>query len=264
MRADAGESGLMSEAELYTSQPLPLKGARNTRDLGGFAYRDDQGRMGRTARHVYLRSGALTRLRPSDVRMLRSYGLRRVIDVRSNFELRIWPDPFAKRPQPDVDYVHVPMMDQLNSNGFQGLLPESMFASYRDLLDNDAAGFRHLMEALDVPGCVLYHCRVGKDRTGVITMLLLELAGVDAASIVADYAATQRYMGGFLRLQRAVVSLIVRRRVPRCLFEADPREMERTMAYLHERYGGARAYLIDVAGCPEELVDRITARLQGR
>ena len=253
----------MPGEELHTSQPLPLKGARNVRDLGGFSYTDEAGRTGRTASHGFLRSGALTRLRKADIAYLRDYGLTRVIDVRSNFELRIWPDPFAKRPQPGVDYVHVPMMDQLNSNGFQGLLPESMFASYRDLLDNDAEGFRHLMEALDVPGCVLFHCRVGKDRTGVIAMLLLELAGVDRASIVADYAATQQYMGGFLRLQRYGVSIVVRRRVPRCLFEADPSEMERTIDYLHERYGGARAYLRETAGCPEELVNRIAARLRG-
>lgn len=250
--------------ELHTSQPLPLKGVRNTRDLGGFTYMDEQGRAGRTAEHVFLRSGSLTRLTRADITYLRAYGLTRVIDVRSNFELRLWPDPFAKRPQPGVEYIHIPMMDQLNSNGFQGLLPESMFASYRDLLDNDAEGFRHLMEALGGPGCSLFHCRVGKDRTGVITMLLLGLAGVDRASIVADYAATQRYMGGFLRLQRLAVSVVVRRRVPRCLFEADPCEMERTIDYLDERYGGARRYLTETAGCPVELIDRITARLRGR
>lgn len=234
------------------------------RDLGGFNFIDEAGNQGTTAFHVFLRSGALTRLRRKDIAALKAWGLTRVIDVRSNFELKIWPDPFARKPQLGVEYIHIPMMDQLNSNGFQGLLPKSMFASYRDLLDNDSQEFRTFMEALDDSGCVLFHCRVGKDRTGVITMLLLSLAGVDEASIVADYAATERYMGGFLRVQRVVVSCIVRKKVPKCLFEANPFEMKRTMDYLQERYGGTRQYLEETCGCSSDLLDRIRDRLRGR
>lgn len=253
----------MPGGTIHTSQPLPLKGARNLRDLGGFPFVDENGATGTTASGVFLRSGVLTHLRRSDIDALVEYGLVRVVDVRSNLELRIWPDPFCKKPRPGVEYVHIPMMDQMNSNGFQGLLPESMFASYRNLLDDDAEGFRQLMESLDGPGCVLFHCRVGKDRTGVIAMLLLELAGVPVENIAADYAATERYMGGFLRLQRVAVSILVRRKVPRCLFEADPEQMERTIAYLRERYGGARGYLVGAAGCDPALLDRIAAKLRG-
>ena len=254
----------MTKTAPHTSQPLPLKGARNVRDLGGFPFVDEAGTWGTTRAHVFLRSGSLTRLKRADINMLRAYGLVKVIDVRSNFELRLWPDPFAKRPQPDIAYTHIPMMDQLNSNGFQGLLPESMFAVYRDLLDNDAQGFNRLAHELDANGCVLFHCRVGKDRTGVITMLLLELVGVPDQHIIADYAATERYMGGFLRAQRLGVSLLVRKRVPKCLFQANPTEMERTLGYLRERYGGARRYLTEAAGCPCELVDTLAAKLRGR
>lgn len=252
------------EAPVFTSKALPLAGARNVRDLGGYPFVDEQGNSGETAARVFLRSGALTRLRRRDFDYLAAYGLRRVIDVRSNFELKIWPDPFAKRPYPGIDYIHIPMMDQLNSNGFQGLLPESMFAVYRDLLDEGADGFRRACQAFDAPGCSLFHCRVGKDRTGVIAMLLLEAAGVPDDCIIADYAATERYMGRFLHAQRIGVSLLVRKKVPRCLFEALPVEMERTLAYLREHYGNARRYLIEAAGCDETLVDRLVDRLRGR
>lgn len=249
---------------VYTSTPLPLRRVRNVRDLGGYPYVDEQGVSGTTASHVFLRSGALGALRSSDIALLRRYGLARVIDVRSNFELKIWPDPFAEGRVEGVDYIHIPMMDQLNSNGFQGLLPECMFNVYRDLLDEDPASFRMLLEALDGPGCSLFHCRAGKDRTGVIAMLLLGLAGVDDAHIVADYAATGRYMGRGLRAQRVGVSILIRKKVPRCLFEADPREMQRTLDHLRTRYGSARGYLIDAAGCSEDLVDRIAERFRGR
>lgn len=245
--------------------PLRLSGAHNVRDLGGYPFIDTEGHTGVTARRVFLRSGSLTRLTRNDRRILKEYGLTRVVDVRSNFELRLFPDPYWRRPEPGVDYRHIPMMDQLNSNGFQGLLPESMFAVYRDLLDEAQDGFRELVGALDlVEGCTLFHCRVGKDRTGVIAMLLLDLAGVGERDIVSDYAVSERYMGGFLRAQRVGASILARRVVPKCLFEANPSEMERTYAYLYERYGGARAYLVEAAGCDADVVDRIARRLQGR
>ena len=132
------------------------------------------------------------------------------------------------------------MLDQLNSSGFRGALPACMFDVYQSLLDNDASSIRSVMEALDGPGCSLFHCRAGKDRTGVVAMLLLGLAGVDDEFIVEDYRVTQDYMGRGLRAQRAGVSILLLKKVPRCLFESAPLEMERTLEHLHARYGTAR------------------------
>lgn len=247
-----------------TSSPLPLKGAHNTRDLGGYAYRASDGRTGATQEGVFLRSGSLNRLTAADRALLRAYGLARVIDVRSSFEVDHWPDPYARDPEPGVAYTHVPMLDQLNSSGFRGALPACMFDVYRSLLDESADSIREVFEAFDGPGCSLFHCRAGKDRTGVIAMLLLGLAGVSDEDIVADYAATQGYMGRGLRAQRVVASVMIMKKVPRCLFESAPSEMERTLEHLHARYGTARAYLESAAGVDSALLDRIASRLQGR
>ena len=245
------------------SKPLPLKGAHNVRDLGGYPFTREDGTTGVTATGAFLRSGTLGGLRSSDRAYLRAYGLRRVVDVRSNFELKYWPDPYAKHPDPAIGYTHIPLLDQLNSSGFRGALPHCMFDVYRSLLDESAESLRRVIEALDGDGCSLFHCRAGKDRTGVIAMLLLNLAGVDDEHIVADYAVTQRYMGRGLRAQRAGVSVLLLKKVPRCLFESAPEEMERTLAYFHERYGSARSYLEGVAGCSPDLLDLIAGRLQG-
>lgn len=253
----------MSHAVEFVSVQLPLCRARNVRDLGGYPYTDETGRTGTTAFGVFLRAAALGGLRRSGRAMLRSYGLARVIDLRSAFELRHWPDPFHRRPEPGVAYVSIPMLDQLSSTGLTGPFPERMHDVYRDLLEHDGASVAAVMRALDGPGCSLFHCRAGKDRTGVIAMLLLGLAGVDDAHIVADYEATNRFMGRTLVAQRAVATVLLRRTIPRCLFEAAPIEMERTLAFLHERFGSSRAYLIDHAGCDPELLDRLAGRLRG-
>lgn len=245
---------------------LPLRGAKNVRDLGGYPFVTDHGQTGSTEYGVFLRGDALGGLRPADCKALAEFGLRRVIDVRSTFELRHWPDPYApggRAARPDIAYVHIPMLDQLNSAGLRGQIPRRMSDVYLDLLDNDAQSLRQVFEALDGPGCSLFHCRAGKDRTGVIAMLLLGLAGVDDGSIVDDYAATGEYMSPSMHAQRVLVAVLLRRRVPRSLFVAQPIEMERTLAHLHERYGSARRYLEKHAGCAPELLDRIAARLRG-
>ena len=223
---------------------LPLGLVHNVRDLGGLAFTDEDGGCGTTAAGVFLRAPSLRRLREADFAFLRSYGdggLARVVDLRSGFEVSHWPDPYAGG-RDGVVYTHVPM------------------------LDNDGASIAQVMTALDsdgASGCALFHCRAGKDRTGVIAMLLLGLAGVSDGDIVADYAATQRYLGRGLRAQRVAVSIALRRRAPRCLFEAVPSEMELTLVHLHERYGTARAYLEGHAGISPQVLDRLAGRLRG-
>lgn len=234
------------------------------RDLGGYPFVDEEGREGKTAFGAFLRGASLSRVRRRGRAMLLDYGLSRVVDLRSAFELRHWPNPFSKRPAPGVEYVSVPLLDQLNSNGLTGPFPDRMHDVYRDMLDEDAESIAQVMTALDSPGCTLFHCRAGKDRTGVIAMLLLGMAGVDDAHIIADYEATNRFMGRSLGAQRVGASILLRRRMPRCLFEAAPVEMEQTLAYLREHYGSARAYLEEQAGCEPQLLDRLTARLRGR
>lgn len=247
---------------------LPLGHVHNVRDLGGLAFTDEDGGCGTTAAGVFLRAPSLRRLREADFAFLRSYGdggLARVVDLRSGFEVSHWPDPYAGG-RDGVVYTHVPMLDQLNSNGFRDALPDRMLTVYKSLLDNDGASIAQVMTALDsdgASGCALFHCRAGKDRTGVIAMLLLGLAGVSDGDIVADYAATQRYLGRGLRAQRVAVSIALRRRAPRCLFEAVPSEMELTLVHLHERYGTARAYLERHAGISPQVLDRLAGRLRG-
>ena len=266
--------GVTAEELERTGHPmqLPLVRVRNVRDLGGYPFTTEDGSTGHTAYGAFLRAPLLSKLRPDDYAYLHEYygeGLRRVVDLRSNFETSRWPDPFADG-RDGVIYTHVPMLDQLNSGGFRDSLPDRMSTVYKSLLDNDGASIRKVMEALDgapsnpgAPGTALFHCRAGKDRTGVIAMLLLGLAGVSDELILEDYAATQRFLGHGLRTQRIAVSILLRKAAPRCLFEAVPLEMEITLKHLHEHYGTARTYLLEHAGCSEALVDRLTLRLRG-
>lgn len=245
---------------------LPLVRVRNVRDLGGYAYCAEDGSQGETAFGVFLRGPSLRRLGSRDFEVLRGYGqgLKCVVDLRSDFEARHWPDPYASG-RDGVTYVHAPMLDRLHAKGIRDAIPDRMSTVYKSLLDKDAQSIHGVMEAIDrysSGGCTLFHCRVGKDRTGVIAMLLLGLAGVSDADILEDFAATQRYIGRGAGVQRVALSIATLRRAPRSLFEAVPVEMEQTLDYLHERYGSARAYLEDCAQVPASVLDRIARRLR--
>ena len=268
--AHIGASGCQGdEAALACArgQQLALARVRNVRDLGGYTYRAEDGSRGETAFGVFLRGPSLRRLGSRDFEVLRSYGqgLICVIDLRSDFETRHWPDPYASA-RDGVTYVHIPMLDRLHAKGIRDAIPDRMFTVYKSLLDNDALSIREVMKAVDrygSGGCTLFHCRVGKDRTGVMAMLLLGLAGVSDADILEDFAATQRYIGRGTGVQRVALSIVTLRRAPRSLFEAVPAEMELTLEHLHEQYGSARAYLEDYAQVPASVLDRIARRLRG-
>lgn len=49
-----------------------------------------------------------------------------------------WPDSYA-RDRDGVEYVHVQMLDQLNSEKFRDALPDRMSTVYKGLLDNHAS-----------------------------------------------------------------------------------------------------------------------------
>ncbi|MEV6977403.1 tyrosine-protein phosphatase [Kitasatospora sp. NPDC093806] len=105
------------------------------------------------------------------------------------------------------------------------------------------------VEAAARPGGVLLHCAAGKDRTGLVTALLLDLLGVPAEEIVADYARTtaalpQIFEGLAVRYRSALndhraASLTI----PAPLLEAPAGAMTAFLDLIHTRHGGPEAFL---------------------
>lgn len=162
----------------------------NVRELGGFPLREG----GCTRAHRFVRSGTTSTLTRRDLFRLRRYGIKRVLDLRGEGELRVSPDPFARRR--DVVYLNVPMynFDLHDPKLVQKVdedtgLEDYLISGYLDMLANRPALaqiFSFFAQATPTE-CVLFHCTAGMDRTGVISMLVLALAGVDRSHLIADY-----------------------------------------------------------------------------
>lgn len=172
---------------------LPLEGADNVRELGGYPVAGG----GQTRYHRFLRADRMSGLTASDVDFLRNYGVRAVIDLRDPSEVEADPDVSLGD---DVAYANFRLLELDLSNRAQ---LEEVFLNNRpsiegfyDLIlqarENIAACFRFIAAAPE--GCVLFHCMAGKDRTGTLALLLMALAGCDKWDCAASYVQSRVHL----------------------------------------------------------------------
>ena len=244
-----------------TERWIELVGACNVRDLGGLPLRDG----GVTRSGIVLRADALDGLGPDDVVALAdTFGLRHIIDLRSEGErLERGRGPLGER---DITYTEVEVVPS-DLLGARQAAREQRFAAgdapdvimaegYVHLLDLGGPAFARSLNALTVDGGTpaLFHCSAGKDRTGVLAALLLDLAGVEHDAIAADYALTEeRIEAVFGRLRGAEWFAKLAVEVPAFVFGAQAATMEKFLATLTERWGDAAAYLQSAGVEPEAL-----------
>lgn len=241
---------------MRANQPLPLDSVWNVRDLGGYPTSDG----GVTAPHRFLRSATLHEITPEDQQALYDYGVRLVVDLRSLFELGEAPNPM--RGYRDVAYCNVPLDDEIQAEGLEGHFPDNMGEMYVRLLDHNQAAMARVLTLLSAaPGCALFHCTAGKDRTGVIAMLLLDAAGVEEDVIIADYAATEGYMQGMFAVQRAMLDRMGVS-YPESIFQSQPTFLRLALDHLRARYGTALAYFRAI-GLEEQTVAHLLDKLVG-
>ena len=154
----------------------------NTRELGGMRTAD-----GRATKYgVIWRSDTLSTPTAEDAEKLRKLNITTIIDMRTEAECKKNPDGFADMD--GFDYHHFPITE---GSG----VPESLEAvpySYMDIAtaENMHNVWRTIAEA---ESGILFHCTAGKDRTGVVSAIILMACGVDEESIVHDYVISREY-----------------------------------------------------------------------
>jgi protein-tyrosine phosphatase len=172
---------------------VPLEAVHNFRDIGGYRARD-----GAFVKHsLVYRADGLYRLAPTDMETIRRLDIKTVIDLRTAAELEEHGTfPTADHP---VDFHNVPLMDVVWEKSeiphFDDVA-DFLVWGYRDILadahDRFARAF-DLVAQHEAPP-VVYHCAAGKDRTGLLTMLILGALGVSRDDIVNDYALSAEAM----------------------------------------------------------------------
>ena len=151
---------------------LPLEGAVNFRDLGGYPASD--GRYVRWG--LIYRSNHLANLTAKDYEYLKSLGIRLVCDVRTEGERLRSPTRWVG---PAPAFLSTPIDPGSYDRYVNDYAPQ-----YGTILRRLAAG--------DLPA--VEHCSGGKDRTGVFSAILLTALGVPRDVVMQDYLLTTEYV----------------------------------------------------------------------
>ena len=230
---------------------IRLAGVENVRDLGGLPTAGG----GEVRRGRLFRGAWMPRIGSGDLAVLRDrLHLRSVLDLRSAEEVGSDVGRWSAHGIAEINhpFFEFPEADAIprSTNDFT-----AVYAAYLERSAQSIVGAAAL--ALDPDRHpLLFHCAAGKDRTGVLTALLLDAIGVPHESIAADYALHAEENEPVLFRLAAVplYAAMIAGSAP-----ADHRPEAKTMlgflAVLRDRHGGSAAWL-RANGVAAERIDR--------
>ena len=171
---------------------LPMDGAYNTRELGGYKTTD-----GKSVKWGMLfRSDKLSDISETDQKYLQNLGIKRIVDFRSEGEKTEDPNNIPE----GIDYIETPInVDGAMRSKIEAVLKgetnkeiksflvdanKEFVTNYTDVYEN------FLRSLIDEDGPTLFHCTAGKDRAGFAAAITLIALGVSKEHVIEDYMKT--------------------------------------------------------------------------
>ena len=220
---------------------LPLDGATNFRDLGGYRGRDQRPLRWRRL----FRSDHLAHLSDADRRALAQLGVKRAFDFRGTQEraAATYELPGLQQHSLAIEPSVAQRMADLLRSGVvldEAHMTELMHELYVHLVDANAGRyaewFDHLL-ADDSP--LVFHCTAGKDRTGVAAALLLAALGVPRPVIEQDFLlSNQHYRRPHFTNPNAIPEAALA-----VLWGVRPSFLQTALGTIETRLGGLEHYL---------------------
>ena len=171
---------------------LPMDGAFNTRELGGYKTTD-----GKSVKWgVLFRSDKLSDISENDQKYLQSLGIKRIVDFRSEGEKTEDPDIIPE----GINYIET----QINVDGAMRSKIEAVLKgetnkevksflvdANKEFVTNYTSVYEDFLRGLiDEDGPTLFHCTAGKDRAGFAAAITLIALGVSKEDVIEDYMKT--------------------------------------------------------------------------
>ena len=231
----------MDSTDTEPDRLISLDRAFNFRDLGGYA----SSLGGHVRWRRIFRSDNLAALTDGDHRVLADLSIATVIDLRTPAEI----ERVGKiRPSVAYEYHHLPMSDVLpDTTDTRWSSAEYVASRYDEMLVGADFCMRTTLSIAADPRSypLVFHCAAGKDRTGVLAALVLDIVGVERNVIVEDYVLTASRMDLILsRLQGGADAEARVAEIPQFLLRAEAVTMQTFLDQLHENHGGARGWAL--------------------
>lgn len=258
---------------------LPLEGASNFRDLGGYpAAGGKHVKWG-----VIYQSNHLTDLTTADYRYLEALGIHLVCDFRTAGEREraptrwagaapsfLWAPVLTEQALSRVTEASSPVDFQRRVAEAQGPTDAQLSMAYeRFVVDNPEpySQLLHHVVAGDMPA--VFHCTAGRDRTGVGAAILLTALGVPWDVVVQDYLLTDRYWLDDKAVEQRRMDVQKTYSLPalpdaaavRALYRLHAETMEATFATIRKAYGSFEKFLGDKLKMSPEDLAQLRARL---
>jgi protein-tyrosine phosphatase len=244
----------------------------NFRDLGGLKTTE-----GRTVKWGKIfRSDNLSTLKTREFERFNDLNIKTVYDLRTDHEIKGKEDHLPT----GVQYVHSPTVKdnegqiaQLRARVIKGEISEEQ-ATYQTIgFYHDAAAVNMgsltgiIQQIINSDEPVLYHCSAGKDRTGIVSALILSILRVDRAMIMKEYLMSNYYrraktekMMGKARLARIIKPKLDLKAI-RVFMTVDERFLNAFFEVIDNEYGGMDKFIRNQLGIDDDARKQIIEKL---
>lgn len=214
---------------------INLHGIKNIRDLGGYKSKN----IKTTLFNKIIRSAGLHRMTEPDKKELIKLNVKTVIDLRSAYEIEINPDPLIGN---DIKYYNIPIGNvDISVCGKYGLDVNHISSFYILMLIQSQDLIKKVFDAIlenKERGATIIHCTAGKDRTGIISAMLLMLCEIEEYYVLEDYSLSNEYLNPIMDKVKA-------ESYPGLddeFFKSDREYIKKFIDYINKNYKGIYEY----------------------
>jgi protein-tyrosine phosphatase len=247
---------------------VPLDGAVNFRDLGG--YQTSDGRRVKWGK--VFRSDSLARLTDSDQALLMRMGIKLVCDFRTQAEVNMAPDRLPE--DGSLDYIHLPVtcgefdtvavMERMKNGDISWFSKDFMINGYKDNIDLFADKWGLVLKRLAEPDSqpLVFHCTGGKDRAGACAALILLALGVPEETVIYDHGLSNVFIANLVnKVYEYIKSLGIDPEIVAPYFAATRDCMMTLLDHIRQNYTSPANYLRTKAGVSDETLEMLRQQL---
>lgn len=224
----------------------------NMRDLGGYATNSD----GHTINSVFIRSDLPKKISENEMNFFLNKNIKTIIDLRDKNSFEKKANCFKELS--DFNVVNIPL-----KNGDKLFNHENEYIDMLIKIVKDKEAFYKIFNIFaECEEGILFHCAEGKERTGVVSALLLDLVDVSYEDILVDYSISSTYFWKYSSIIKSNESTVARQlgyndgHIPECYLYTKPDYIEGFFKLFKEAYGSTKEYM-NLIGITDKQISKI-------